>query len=68
MEVEDLTSVEWRDTGWLEHFGGFQNRQMVLDYFAMSPFWDRQSNNQVLAMQTQFNDLGQAESTETALR
>jgi len=41
---------------------------MVLDYFAMSPFWDRQSNNQVLSMQTQFNDLRQAESTEEALR
>ncbi|CAO3683234.1 unnamed protein product [Umbelopsis vinacea] len=68
MEVEDLTSVEWRDTGWLERFGGFHNRQMVLDYFAMSPFWDRQSNNQVLSMQTQFNDLRQADSTEEALR
>jgi hypothetical protein len=51
-----------------KRFGGFHNRQMVLDYFAMSPFWDRQSNNQVLSMQTQFNDLRQADSTEEALR
>ncbi|KAL0089850.1 MED6 mediator subfamily complex component-domain-containing protein [Phycomyces blakesleeanus] len=67
--TEDLTSVEWRDTNWLERVGGFQNQQMVLDYFAMSPFWDRQCNNQVLSMQTQYNDLRQPyEATVEALR
>ncbi|GAA5796949.1 hypothetical protein HPULCUR_002327 [Helicostylum pulchrum] len=67
--TEDLTSVEWRDTNWLERVGGFQNQQMVLDYFALSPFWDRQCNNQVLSMQTQYNDLRQPyEATVEALR
>ncbi|KAI8332566.1 mediator complex, subunit Med6 [Chlamydoabsidia padenii] len=67
--VEDLTSVEWRDTNWLERVGGFQNQHMVLEYFAMSPFWDRQSNNQILSMQTQYNDLRQShEATVEALR
>ncbi|CAO3649585.1 unnamed protein product [Mucor hiemalis] len=42
---------------------------MVLDYFALSPFWDRQCNNQVLSMQTQYNDLRQPyEATVEALR
>ncbi|KAJ8661898.1 hypothetical protein O0I10_002229 [Lichtheimia ornata] len=68
-ETEDLTSVEWRDTAWIERVGGFQNQQMVLDYFAQSPFWDRQCNNQILAMQTQYNDLRQPyEATVEALR
>ncbi|KAG1451269.1 hypothetical protein G6F56_008128 [Rhizopus delemar] len=67
--TEDLTSVEWRDTNWLERVGGFQNQQIVLDYFALSPFWDRQCNNQVLSMQTQYNDLRQPyEATMQALR
>ncbi|KAI9256544.1 MED6 mediator sub complex component-domain-containing protein [Phascolomyces articulosus] len=67
--TEDLTSVEWRDTNWIERVGGFQNQQMVLDYFSMSPFWDRQCNNQILSMQTQYNDLRQPyEATLEALR
>ncbi|KAI8146337.1 MED6 mediator sub complex component-domain-containing protein [Fennellomyces sp. T-0311] len=67
--TEDLTSVEWRDTNWIERVGGFQNQQMVLDYFSMSPFWDRQCNNQILSMQTQYNDLRQPyEATVEALR
>ncbi|KAI7854450.1 mediator complex, subunit Med6 [Circinella umbellata] len=67
--TEDLTGLEWRDTTWIERVGGFQNQQMVLDYFSMSPFWDRQCNNQILSMQTQYNDLRQPyEATVEALR
>ncbi|CAO3618021.1 unnamed protein product [Cunninghamella blakesleeana] len=67
--IEDLTSVEWRDTNWIDRVGGFQNQQMVLEYFALSPFWDRQSNNQILSMQTQYNDLQHSyEATVEALR
>lgn len=53
----------------IKRVGGFQNQQMVLDYFALSPFWDRHCNNQVLSMQTQYNDLRQPyEATVEALR
>ncbi|CAO3625782.1 unnamed protein product [Cunninghamella echinulata] len=42
---------------------------MVLEYFAQSPFWDCQSNNQILSMQTQYNNLQQSyEATVEALR
>ncbi|OZJ02313.1 hypothetical protein BZG36_04450 [Bifiguratus adelaidae] len=47
------------------HFGPFRSPQMVLDYFALSPFWDPECNNAVLRMQTQYNDL---RSTEEALQ
>lgn len=42
---------------------------MVMDYFSMSPFWDRQCNNQIVYMQTQYNDLRRTyEATQEALR
>lgn len=38
---------------------GGLNPENVLDYFALSPFWDPECNNAVLRMQTQFNNLGE---------
>lgn len=64
-----LSLIDCRFNGSNKRVGGFQNQQMVLDYFALSPFWDRHCNNQVLSMQTQYNDLRQPyEATIEALR
>ncbi|KAI9504302.1 Mediator of RNA polymerase II transcription subunit 6 [Coemansia spiralis] len=51
-----LTSIEWRSDQWLFQYGGLRPDN-VLEYFSQSPFWDSSSNNAVLKMQTQFNDL-----------
>ncbi|KAF9410500.1 Mediator of RNA polymerase II transcription subunit 6 [Podila epigama] len=54
----DLMNIEWRFQEWLIGMGGL-NPDNVLDYFALSPFWDPECNNAVLKMQTQFNNLGE---------
>lgn len=41
---------------------------LVLEYFATSPFYDRQSNNQVLKMQSQFNALGDLNQRLSSMR
>lgn len=57
------TNIEWRNDQWLFEFGGL-TPENVLEYFSLSPFWDSSSNNAVLRMQTQFNQL----SIETKLK
>ncbi|KAI8321204.1 MED6-domain-containing protein [Martensiomyces pterosporus] len=52
----DLTGIEWRFTEWIVQNGGLRPEN-VLDYFSLSPFWDPSSNNAILRMQTQFNEL-----------
>lgn len=49
-----LTSLVWRATEFLLAFGPL-NPQTALDYFVLSPFFDRTSNNAVLRMQMQFS-------------
>lgn len=50
----DLCHVQWRSLAWvLEH--GPLNESNVMDYFALSPFYDRKSTNQVLRMQSMFS-------------
>ncbi|KAJ2501398.1 Mediator of RNA polymerase II transcription subunit 6 [Coemansia sp. RSA 1972] len=56
---KELTGIEWRSDQWLAQFNGLRPDN-VLEYFSQSPFWDSSSNNAVLKMQTQFNDLRQA--------
>ncbi|PVV02493.1 hypothetical protein BB560_003051 [Smittium megazygosporum] len=56
LEVKDLLGIEWRFSEWILHAGGL-NSQNVMEYFSLSPFWDPNSNNAVLKMQTQFNAL-----------
>ncbi|ANB13373.1 Med6p [Sugiyamaella lignohabitans] len=55
MDGEPLDEVQWRAPEWVQAFGGLRNDN-VLEYFAQSPFYDRSSNNQVLKMQSQFNE------------
>ncbi|KAI7838517.1 hypothetical protein COHA_007778 [Chlorella ohadii] len=47
--TEDLTGLCWRDDMWLAAFGLHHGN--VLDYFAMSPFYDRACNNERSALQ-----------------
>ncbi|KAI8641406.1 mediator complex, subunit Med6 [Parasitella parasitica] len=65
----ESTSIEWRDTEWIERVGGIQDRQIALDYFSMSPFWDRHCNNEIIHMQTVYRGLRQPfERADKALR
>ncbi|KAF9982975.1 Mediator of RNA polymerase II transcription subunit 6 [Mortierella antarctica] len=54
----NLLNMEWRFHEWIMGMGGL-NPDNVLDYFALSPFWDPECNNAVLKMQTKFNNLGE---------
>ncbi|CAG8589744.1 5238_t:CDS:2 [Funneliformis mosseae] len=60
MEIERLEepySISFRDPEWLlTHHEGL-TLENVLEYFAESPFWDPQSNNEILKMQTKFSTL-----------
>lgn len=54
MEQVELDEVQWRAPEWIRAYG--LRTDNVLDYFALSPFYDRSSNNQVLRMQSAFNE------------
>lgn len=59
---EVLDELEWRSPEWINIYG--LRSDNILEYFSLSPFWDRQCNNQVLKMQRQFqaNDRGSGEN------
>ncbi|KAL2609253.1 hypothetical protein R1flu_027826 [Riccia fluitans] len=44
----DMTSISFRDQLWLNQFP--LDRNLVFDYFALSPFYDRTCNNEQLRM------------------
>ena len=46
---EDLSGVCWRDDQWLQFFP--LTRLSALDYFALSPFYDRSCNNEQAKLQ-----------------
>ncbi|KAM0788642.1 hypothetical protein ACM66B_006112 [Microbotryomycetes sp. NB124-2] len=50
----NLSHVQWRAAEWLLAFGPL-TVSSVMDYFVMSPFFDRTSNNATLRMQMQFS-------------
>ena len=49
-----LSHLQWRATEWLLAFGPLRP-EVVMDYFVLSPFFDRTSNNATLRMQMQFS-------------
>ncbi|KAJ1674196.1 Mediator of RNA polymerase II transcription subunit 6, partial [Spiromyces aspiralis] len=53
---EDKTTIEWHFAEWIAANQGLR-KENVLEYFSLSPFWDPNSNNAVVRMQTQFNEL-----------
>lgn len=55
MSTEPLDEIQWKSPEWIQQFG--LHTANVLDYFAESPFYDRTSNNQVLRMQFQFQQI-----------
>lgn len=64
MENVELDEVQWRSPEWIQ-FNGLRTDN-VLEYFALSPFYDRSSNNQVLKMQTNFNEQFQSRPADPA--
>lgn len=44
-DTPDLTGTCWRDDLWLQMYG-LLSYATALDYFAVSPFYDRSSNNE----------------------
>ncbi|KAJ3072425.1 Mediator of RNA polymerase II transcription subunit 6, partial [Quaeritorhiza haematococci] len=51
----DLTHVSFKDTNFLQMFGLWEHN--VLDYFALSQFYDKSSLNEQIKMQARFNEL-----------
>lgn len=51
---EDLRHVSFRDVAWLQNFA--LTEATVLDYFALSQFYERTCNNEVLRMQARYTD------------
>ncbi|CDK29351.1 unnamed protein product [Kuraishia capsulata CBS 1993] len=57
-----LDELQWKSPEWINAFG--LRTDNVLEYFSQSPFFDRTANNQVLKMQSQFNEQLQNMSPE----
>lgn len=55
MSSEPLDEIQWKSPEWIQQFGLHTGN--VLDYFSELPFYDRTSNNQVLRMQFQFQQI-----------
>ncbi|CAK9439238.1 uncharacterized protein LODBEIA_P34580 [Lodderomyces beijingensis] len=53
--MEALDEIQWKSPEFIQERG--LNTQNVLEYFSLSPFYDRTSNNQVLMMQFQYQQI-----------
>lgn len=51
---EDLRHVSFKDVAWLQNFA--LTETTILDYFALSQFYERTCNNEVLRMQARYTD------------
>ncbi|TIA72247.1 hypothetical protein E3P91_02093 [Wallemia ichthyophaga] len=47
----DLSSIFWRAPEFLQFYGNTLNDVLIMDYFSLSPFYDKKSNNQLIKMQ-----------------
>jgi MED6 mediator sub complex component len=57
--MENIRNTCFRDPAWLQQFP--LTKDSVLQYFALSQFYSRNSNNEVLKMQTLHNEIGDQE-------
>lgn len=55
--VQDLSHLQWRAPEYLLSLptGQLSSNEFALDYFSMSPFFDKHSNNNQLRMQLMFS-------------
>ena len=53
--MESLDEIQWKSPEFIQERG--LNTNNVLEYFSLSPFYDRTSNNQVLMMQFQYQQI-----------
>ena len=67
MTDQELWSIQWRNPEYIAFYGGLRSEN-VLDYFSLSPFYDRRSNNQVLKMQSQLLSLGDVKENLRKMR
>ncbi|GAA5967876.1 hypothetical protein JCM21900_003821 [Sporobolomyces salmonicolor] len=51
----NLSHLQWRAPEFLLAFGQLTTAQLALDYFALSPFFDKSSSNAQLRMQMLFS-------------
>lgn len=54
-QMESLDEIQWKSPEFIQERG--LNTNNVLEYFSLSPFYDRTSNNQVLMMQFQYQQI-----------
>lgn len=51
----NLSHLQWRAPEFLLAFGSLSTPQLAMEYFSLSPFFDKSSNNAQLRMQMMFS-------------
>lgn len=51
----NLSHLQWRAPEFLLAFGSLSTPQLAMEYFSLSPFFDKTSNNAQLRMQMMFS-------------
>jgi MED6 mediator sub complex component len=65
-EAEPITWVSFRDVSWLQAFS--LTEESVFTYLALSQFYDRTCNNEVVSMQTRYTNYSNAPLSQSAIR